>query len=98
MILFSLDAYLGLKDLLTLHPRLLTTDLGTLLTKLVDGIIDEDRPVRQACHTCMLLVSTHVTETRMLPFVKLCITYVCLGMSQAQPAIRRDAVGFLMVT
>jgi hypothetical protein len=43
----TLDALLGLKDLLVSYPQLLSTHLGSICERAVETMVDLEHPVRQ---------------------------------------------------
>jgi len=88
------DAYLGLKDLFGRHPQLLSLELGPLLARVCEGMLDGDKGVRLALLALLTFLFPIIETAAMAPFIGLFLNYSSSAMSHLSPSIRLDSLAF----
>ncbi|KAJ1662594.1 rRNA processing protein [Coemansia sp. RSA 1646] len=89
------EALTGMADLLSLHPQLVSTELGPIIEGTVRLIVDNEPVVRKNLLQLYGKFLRQVSTRDLVPFVQLLVVFTCSAMSHILEDIRADAVKFL---
>eukprot|EP01127_Copromyxa_protea_P017905 TRINITY_DN5526_c0_g2_i3.p1 TRINITY_DN5526_c0_g2~~TRINITY_DN5526_c0_g2_i3.p1 ORF type:complete len:990 (-),score=218.09 TRINITY_DN5526_c0_g2_i3:258-3227(-) len=86
------DALLGLVEIFTLHPSLLSQHLSEVVEKSVEMIIDGAAIVRKAFVDLTEFLLNELEEKFMFPFLQLYVVYITSAMSHSHKDVSVDGV------
>ena len=86
---------LGIKDLLTSHPALVTQNLSTLFNNLSVMLTDREDSVRKAGVSVLQQVMQSVSANQMSPFFAILNAHICCAMTHINEAIQIDSLAVL---
>ncbi|CAK4101374.1 unnamed protein product [Aphanomyces euteiches] len=90
------DSFYSLKELVHLHPAILTSNIGVVVEKVLQGMVDDEEIVREACVSGWKEVIASLTasksESSMAPFVQLIAVYFCSGLTHIKVSVRNDVL------
>ncbi|KAJ2846947.1 rRNA processing protein [Coemansia erecta] len=89
------EALAGMADLLSLHPQLISTELGPIIEGTVKLILDNEPVVRKSLLQLYGKTLRQIPVRDMVPFTQLLVVFICSAMSHILEDIRADAVKFL---
>ncbi|KAJ1800542.1 rRNA processing protein [Coemansia sp. RSA 2399] len=89
------EALAGMADLLSLHPQLVSTELGPIIEGTVKLIVDNEPVVRKGLLQLYSKFLRQVPARDLVPFIQLLVVFICSAMSHILEDIRADAVKFL---
>lgn len=86
---------LGIKDLLTSHPALVTQNLSTLFNNLSVMLTDREDSVRKAGVSVLRQVMQSVSANQISPFFAILNAHICCAMTHINEAIQIDSLAVL---
>ncbi|EGC35558.1 hypothetical protein DICPUDRAFT_87805 [Dictyostelium purpureum] len=89
------DSVTGIRDLISLHPVVLHSHLGSIMNKLVEVINDLDKDVRHCTHILIGNILKMTDEITISPFIPLYSVYINSGMTHLKTSIRLDSLRLL---
>ncbi|KAJ2555429.1 rRNA processing protein [Coemansia sp. RSA 1933] len=89
------EALAGMANLLSLHPQLISTELGPIIDGTVKLIVDNEPVVRKSLLQLYGNILRQVPTRDLVPFIQLLVVFICSAMSHILEDIRADAVKFL---
>ncbi|XP_067650622.1 testis-expressed protein 10 homolog [Haliotis asinina] len=86
------DGVMGLRELMTLHPHMMTSQLATIIEKALPLIMDKDSNVRQACLKLFKLIFTSTPAQQIEPFFPVLSAHLCCAMTHIYDDIQHDSL------
>ncbi|EFA75093.1 hypothetical protein PPL_11167 [Heterostelium album PN500] len=86
------DSLNGLKDLIQMHPVVVSQHIGAIMNGIVESVNDTDKNVRLAAHSLIAKVLPLVDPIMMSPFLPLFAIYITSGMTHLKSSIRMDSL------
>ncbi|XP_071102616.1 testis-expressed protein 10 homolog [Haliotis cracherodii] len=86
------DGVTGLRELMTLHPHMITSQLAVIIEKALPLIMDKDSNVRQACLKLFKLVFTSTPTQQIEPFFPVLSAHLCCAMTHIYDDIQHDSL------
>ncbi|RHY56799.1 hypothetical protein DYB38_006020 [Aphanomyces astaci] len=90
------DAMSSLKELIRLHPMTLVANIGLVLERLLQVMVDDEAIVREACvatwKDCFVSLASSHSEQVVVPFAQLILVYFCSGLTHLKPSVREDVL------
>ncbi|XP_046550863.1 testis-expressed protein 10 homolog [Haliotis rubra] len=86
------DGVTGLRELMTLHPHMITSQLATIIEKALPLIMDKDSNVRQACLKLFKLIFTSTPAQQIEPFFPVLSAHLCCAMTHIYDDIQHDSL------
>ncbi|XP_052095034.1 testis-expressed protein 10-like [Mytilus californianus] len=89
------DAVMGLRELLSLHPEVVTQNLVTVMERTAQLFVDKDPVVRQANIKLLKVLFKGVTEKYISPFFHIIGAHLCCAMTHIFEDIQSDSLQIL---
>ncbi|RHY34746.1 hypothetical protein DYB32_000681 [Aphanomyces invadans] len=90
------DAMFSLKELIHMHPTTLVANIGVVLERMLQAMVDDEAIVREACVTtwkeCFVSLASSKSENVIVPFAQLIQVYFCSGLTHIKPSVRDDVL------
>ncbi|KDO24522.1 hypothetical protein SPRG_10337 [Saprolegnia parasitica CBS 223.65] len=90
------DALFALKELVGLHGMTLVTNVGIVVERVLQAMMDDEAVVREACvgawKGCLGSLTSTKSESVLEPFTSLIAVYFCSGLTHIKAGVREDAL------
>ncbi|OQR86248.1 hypothetical protein ACHHYP_10786 [Achlya hypogyna] len=90
------DALFALKELVGLHPATLATNVGVVVERVLQAMMDDEAVVREGCiaawKACLASLATAKSESVLEPFASLVAVYFCSGLTHIKTGVREDVL------